>query len=100
MKISLDKEAKDFLDHKKCNTLTVSASRECKGEKCSEFSDPVVKCREPDPKRLESFDRFDVDGTTVWYEKKLETVPVVTLRLERRMLRDRIRVAGPGHPRA
>ncbi len=99
MNINLDKDVRNFLDHKSCNTLTVSASRRCKDDKCSEFFDHVVRCKQPDSKRTEAFDKFDVDGLTVWYEKNLETVPVVTLRLEHHLLGDKIRVAGPGHPR-
>ncbi len=99
MKINLDTDTRIYLDHKNCKTLTISASRDCKGDDCSEFYDHIVKCSQPDPKRAESFDRFDVDGLTVWFDKNLETVPVITLRLEHHILGDKIRVAGPGHPR-
>lgn len=99
MVINLDTDAKTFLDQKNCSTVTVSANRDCYNDDCSEFYDFIVECGQPDSKQEESFDRLDTDGLTVWFDKNLEKVPVVTLRLERHILGDKLRVAGPGHPR-
>lgn len=94
MKINLEKDAKVFLNLKNHSNLTVSADRECVGANCSEFIYPVVHYQPPDPKQSEAFDRFDIEGLTVWFDKRLETVPEVTLKLEHHVLRDKIRVEG------
>lgn len=94
MKINLDNEAKVYLNIKNHHTLTVSADRECVGANCTEFIYPVVNYQQPDAKRTADYDRFDVEGFTVFFEKRLETVPEVTLKLEHHILRDTIRIEG------
>ncbi len=99
MKINLDTDTKAFLNHKNCSIVTVSANRDCNNDDCSDFYDFIVTCNQNGFKQEEGFDRFETDGVTVWFDKNLEKVPVVTLRMERHILGDKIRVAGPGHPR-
>lgn len=100
MRINLDNEARIYLNMSHHDILTVSADRECVGANCSEFIYPVVNYRRPDEKSAERYDRFDLEGLTVFFDKQLETVPEVTLRLERHLLRDRIRVEGlPERPK-
>ncbi len=94
MIINLEKDAKTFLSAKKHNVLTVLADRECVGANCTEFIYPVINYKQPEEKQSAEFDKFDVEGVTVWFDKRLETVPEVTLKLEHHMLRDRIRVEG------
>jgi len=94
VRLNIDKDTKVFLNVKNHNTVTVSADRECVGANCEEYIYPVVHYRPPDEKEFQKFDRFDVDGVTVWFDRKLETVPEVTLKLEHHVLRDKIRVDG------
>lgn len=94
MKINLDDEARVYLNLTHHEVLTVSADRECVGANCSEFVYPVIHYYRPDEKTSEHYDRFDFDGLTVFFDKQLETVPEVTLRLERHFMRDKIRIQG------
>lgn len=98
MRLNIDQDTKRFLDLKNHHTVTVSADRECVGANCSEFIYPVVNYRQPSDRETTKFDRFDVEGVTVWFDRALETVPEVTLRLERHMMRDKIRVDGLPNP--
>lgn len=94
MRINIDNDAKVYLDLRNHHKVTVSADRECVGANCSEYVYPVVNYREPPEKETQKFDRFDIEGVTVWFDKTLETVPEVTLKLEHHTLRDKIRVEG------
>lgn len=94
MRLTIDHDAKVFLNLKNHHQVTVSADRECVGANCTEFIYPVVDYKEPHDKESQRFDRFDVEGVTVWFDKALETVPEVTLKLERHVVRDKIRVEG------
>ena len=94
MKINLEKDAKDYLNRKHHDIVTVSADQECVGANCSEFIYPVIHFKQPDAQTTNRFDRFDVEGLTIWFDKKLETVPEVTLKLEHHLLKDMLRVEG------
>jgi hypothetical protein len=99
MRITLESDARNYLSRKHHDVITVNADQECFGAQCSEFIYPVIRYTKPDAKSTERYDRFDLDGITVWFDKQLETVPEVTLKLEHHMLRDRILVDGlPVHP--
>jgi len=94
VRLNIDQEAKVFLNMKNHHSVTVSADRECVGANCTEFIYPVVDYKQPSEREVQKFDRFDVDGVTVWFDRVLETVPEVTLKLEHHVLRDKIRVDG------
>lgn len=94
MKLNVEKDVAVFMNIRHHNTLTVSADQECVGANCSEFVYPVIHFRQPNTRESERFDRFEAEGVTVWFDKRLETVPEVTLKMEHHVLRDSIRVEG------
>jgi len=94
MKINLDEDVKSFLANKRHDVLTVMADRECVDANCSEFVYPVIRFKQPPGKNVDQFDQIGLDGLTVFFDKRLETVPEVTLKLEHHFLRDQIRIDG------
>lgn len=94
MRINLDEEVKTYLTDKHHNVLTVSADRECVGANCSEFIYPVIHFKQPPNRSSDQFDQFALDGLTVYFDKRLETVPEVTLKMEHRLLHTGIKIDG------
>ena len=95
MKIQIQPEVKEFLNAHNYGIMTVTADRECVGANCSDaFTYPVIRYKLPENGIDERFDVFEVDGVTVVFEKKLETVPEIRFVKEHHLLRDSIRIEG------
>jgi hypothetical protein len=95
MRIQMQPEVKEFMNAHEQAIITVRSDHECVGANCSEaFTYPVISFKVPEMGVVETYDIFEIDGITVFFEKKLETVPEVTLVKEHHFLKDRIRVEG------
>jgi hypothetical protein len=99
MKVNLQKEAREFLNAHEHYIVTIKVDHECVGANCStNFSYPVVTYKMPDFERIDDYERFDMDELTIYFDKKLETVPEITLKLEHHILKNTIKVEGLPEP--
>ena len=91
MRIQIQPEAKELLEKEKHSLITLRADHECVGANCSEtYTYPVISFKLPEESDERQFERFDVDGVTVFVEKTLEMMPEVNIVREHHILRDRL----------
>jgi hypothetical protein len=95
MRIHIEPEARTLLKSENHSVITVKADHECVGANCSEsFTYPVITFKVPDVNEDWKYERFSVDGVTVFFDKTLETVPEVAIAREPHILKDRITLKG------
>jgi hypothetical protein len=91
MRIQIQPEAKELLEKERHSLITLRADRECVGANCSEtYMYPVISFKLPEESDERHFDRFEVDGVTVFVERELETMPEVNIVREHHILKDRL----------